>query len=225
MSRWINTMDRTVTFQACRLGARGLPAALVALLLVGCGALGGDRPIYVQSEEIQPLQVPRGLSQPRFENQFEIPGYSLPELAAAGDESLPPRVLSSAEAEAARSRIRFGPTGLYLEVDDEAASVWRRLGFALNRGGMSVEQVLTDQRRYAVKFSHEPIEVSRRGRLSRMLLFWRAPKFLDYSGRYLIEVQRETPERTRVAILGNSGEVLPMQQAEFVLAALQKRLG
>lgn len=221
----MNAMDRSLISRMWRHGAIRLVLLGLAVMLVGCGTRGDDRPVYVQSEEIQPLRVPAGLSQPRFENQFEIPGYSLPDLAAGGDESMPPRVLSSAEAEASRSRIRFGPTGLYLEVDDEAASVWRRLGFALNRGEMSVEQVLADQRRYAMRFIHEPIQVSRRGRLSQMFLFWRAPEFLDYSGRYLIEVQRETPIRTRVAILGENGEVLPMPQAEFILARLQDRLG
>jgi uncharacterized lipoprotein len=138
---------------------------------------------------------------------------------------MPPRVLSSTEAETARSRVRFGPTGLYLEVDDEAASVWRRLGFALNRGEMAVERVLLEERRYKVRFIHEPIRVSERGWLSRVFLFWRSPEILDYSGIYLFEVQRATSDTARVAILGADGEVLPMQQAEFVLARLQDRLG
>jgi len=205
--------------------ARLLSVLLLALIVAGCGLFGKDRPVYVASAEVQPWRVPPDLSQPRVANLFEIPGYSLPERAARGDEAMPPRVLSSAEAESARSRIRFGPTGLYLEVDDEAASVWRRLGFALNRGEMSVQQVLLDERRYQVRFIHEPILVSQRGWFSRMFLFWRSPEFIDYSGTYMLDVQRATPASTRVVILGENGEVLPMQQAEFVLGRLQDRLG
>ena len=222
MDQAMNTDARkTRPAQAVRLSS----AVVLAMLVAGCGILGRDRPVYVASAELEPLRVPSDLSQPRVANLFEIPGYSLPELAARGNEAMPPRVLSSADAESARSRIRFGPTGLYLEVDDEAASVWRRLGFALNRGEMSVQQVLLDQRRYQVRFIHEPILVSQRGWFSRMFLFWRSPEFIDYSGTYMLDVQRATPASTRVVILGENGEVLPMQQAEFVLGRLQDRLG
>lgn len=204
---------------------RVLALVPLTLLLAACGVFRSDRPVYVSSAEIEPLRVPADLSQPRVQSIFEIPGFSLPELAARGDESMPPRVLSSAEAETARSRVRFGPTGLYLEVDDEAASVWRRLGFTLNRGEMSVEQVMLEERRYQIRFIHEPILVTQRGWFSRVFLFWRSPEFIDYSGTYLLEVQRATSDTTRVGILDADGDVLPMQQAEFVLVRLQDRLG
>lgn len=171
------------------------------------------------------IEVPEDLDAPDTQAGFEIPGYSLPELAAQGDETRPPRVLSSAEAEQARSRIRFGPTGLYLEVDDEAASVWRRLGFALDRGDMSIENVIGDERRFRVRFEHEPIRVSDRGLFRKIFLFWQSPEYLDYSGTYVFEVQRETSDRSRVAILSADGDVLPMPRAEFVLSRLRERLG
>ncbi len=198
---------------------------LVAGMAAGCVFNGDKKPVYAASEEVPPLRVPEGLSKPETRATFEIPGYSLPELAARGDETRPPRVLTSAEAEKARSRIRFGPTGLYLEVDDEAASVWRRLGFALNRGDMTIDRVLDDQRRYRVQFSHDPILVSERGWFSKLFLFWKSPDYINFSGTYLFEVQRETTDTTRVVILDEDGKVLAMQQAEFVLARLQERLG
>jgi len=200
-------------------------AALILALGAGCGLLPDRAPAYAASEEVPAIDVPPGLNEPQTESNFEIPGYSLPELAAQGDESRPPRVLSSAEAEQARSRIRFGPQGLYLEVDDTAASTWRRLGFALNRGEMAVERVLDDQRRFRVRFRHDPIQVSERNLFGKVLLFWKAPEYLDYSGTYLFEVQRETTDTTRVAVLDADGDVLPMQRAEFVLDRLRERLG
>jgi len=200
---------------------------LVPLLLIqsGCSLIGPDQPSYVTSSELQPLRVPEGLSSPETRRVFEIPGYSLPELSAQGTEELPPSVPTSAEAEQARSRIRFGPTGLYLEVDDEAASVWRRLGFALNRGGMSIDQVLLDERRFQFDFRHDPIVVSEPGWFSRTFMFWKSPEVIDFSGRYLVEVQRETGTRSRIAILDEDGRILPMEQAEFVLTRLRERLG
>jgi len=201
------------------------PVMLALMFCAGCSFSGDKGPVYAASEEVPPLQVPEALDRPETRSTFEIPGYSLPELAARGDESQPPEVLPSEEAEKARSRIRFGPTGLYLEVDDTAASVWRRLGFAFNRGGMAINQVLDEQRRFEVNFSHDPIDVSDRGWIGSIFLFWKSPDYIDYSGTYLFEVQRETSNTTRVAILDQSGEVLPMGQAEFVLNRLRERLG
>ena len=198
---------------------------LLAGMAAGCVFNRNDEPIYAASEEVPPLRVPEGLNAPETQATFEIPGYSLPELAARGDETRPPRVLTSAEAEKARSRIRFGPTGLYLEVDDQAASVWRRLGFALNRGDMAIDRVLDDERRYRVRFSHDPILVAERGWFKKVFLFWKSPDYINFSGTYLFEVQRETTDTTRVAILDENGNVLAMERAEFVLARLQERLG
>jgi len=204
---------------------RVLPILLLAGITTGCVFNGNDEPAYAASEEVPPLRVPEGLSAPETRVTFEIPGYSLPELAARGDETRPPKVLTSAEAEKARSRIRFGPTGLYLEVDDQAASVWRRLGFALNRGDMEIERVIDDERRYRVEFSHDRILASERGWFSKIFMFWESPEYINFSGTYLFEVQRETTDTTRVAILDESGNVLAMERAEFVLARLQERLG
>ncbi|MDX1626404.1 MAG: outer membrane protein assembly factor BamC [Wenzhouxiangellaceae bacterium] len=208
---------------------RFLPRCLLLLavlpLLAACGVFGDRQPVYATSAEVEPIEVPPDLDPPETRSVYEIPGYSLPELAARGDESRPPRVPTSQEAEQARSRIRFGPTGLYLEVDDEASSVWRRLGFALNRDGMSVQEVIEDERRFRVRFDHEPIRGRRSGFFERVFLWWKEPESIDYRGTYVFEVQRETGERTRVAILDAEGNVLPMERAEFVLDRLRHRLG
>jgi uncharacterized lipoprotein len=194
---------------------------LTAIVMAGC--FNRDRqPIYVDSEEVPAIEVPDGLSEPGFRPTYRIPGYSLPQLAAAGDEARPPRILSSTEAEASRSHIRFGPTGLFLEVDDEPDSVWRRLSFSLNRSGMSVRQVDESSRRYRFEFQHAPEEIEPTG--FARLAFWRDREVADYSGIYLAEVQADG-NRTRVALLGQSGEVLDMERAEYVLAVLRERLG
>jgi len=195
--------------------------ALAACVLAGCFNRD-SQPIYVQSDEVSEIEVPEDLSLPNVRRTYDIPGTFLPQLAAVGDESRPPMVLSSAEAEASRSHIRFGPTGLYLEVEDEPDSVWRRLGFSLNRGGMNVRQVDEADRRYRFDFTHDPIEVERGG-LS-WIAFWRSDEQLDYSGRYQVQV-REDGDSTRVVLLGESGEIIEMDQAEYILAVLRERLG
>ena len=208
-----------------RAGLLLFTALLFTTQLTGCGWLRPDQPVYVSSEELPPIEVPEDLSEPEVRTVFEIPGFSVPQLAAQGNQAMPPRVPTSAEAEESNSRIRFGATGLYLEVDDEAASVWRRLSFALNRGDLSVQEVLQDQRRYRFELQHEPVVVDERSFLDRTLLFWRGPDIINYSGTYLIEVQPESSERTRLAILDQDGQILMMEQAEFVLNRLRQRLG
>lgn len=200
---------------------RSILLLLLAGLMSGC--FNRDQsPIYVDSEEIDPIEVPDDLTQPRVSTAYRIPGTFLPELAATGDEALPPRVLPSAEAEASRSHIRFGPTGLYLEVEDEAGSVWRRLSFTLNRQGMSVLRVDEPDRRYLFAFRHEPIQIERSG-LAR-LAFWRSDEMRDYSGEYLAEVRPEG-DRARVVLLDGNGQIVEMDRAEYVLAVLRERLG
>ncbi len=200
---------------------RGL---LIAVAVVSvCACAGRDRtPVYVDSEEVRTIEVPEGLTPPPVRQTFDIPGYSLPELAGSG-EARPPQVLPSAIAERARSRIRFGPTGLYLQVDDDVDSVFRRLGFALNRGGMAVREVDPDVRMYLFSFEHEPVEQTRHG-MAR-LAFWRGTETIDYSGIYRIRVESEGQQSTRVALLDAEGRLLALEHAEFVLARLRDRLG
>jgi uncharacterized lipoprotein len=151
-----------------------------------------------------------------------VAGYALPEMAGQ-NEDRPPRVLTSSEAEASRSRIRFGEYGLYLEVEDELQSVWRRLGFTLNRGDMTVEQADAQDHRYAFAFDPEPIVLERRG-LAR-LAFWEPSERLDHGGRFVVQLQPESEESTRVILLDESGDLIDMARAEYVLSILRDRLG
>jgi len=197
--------------------------ALSLIALLG-GCFNRDRqPVYVASQEVKPIEVPDDLSAPDTRRLFEVPGYSLPELAAQGDQEVPPRVLSSSEAERSRSHIRFGPTGLYLAVEDEGDSVWRRLGFPLNRAGMSVRDGDQAQRRYRFRLDHEPIVAEPSG--FARLAFWRSDEIIDYSGEYIAEVEGESASRTRVRLLNPDGSVIEMERAEFVLDKLRERLG
>lgn len=196
---------------------------LAALLAMLAGCAGRDRqPVYADSEEIDPIEAPPGMSSPQSRSTFEVPGYYLPELAAQ-DTARPPRVQPSAEAERSRSHIRFGATGLFLEVQDEPDSVWQRLGFTLNRNGMRVEEIDDSQQRYRFQFSHDPIEADRRG-ISR-LMFWRSPEVTDYSGTYRIKVREGSDGLSEVILLDANGEILDMDRAEYVLARLRDRLG
>lgn len=198
-------------------------ALTTGLLLGGCFNSERD-PIYVSSGEVQPIEAPPGLDAPRTRNVFDVPGYSLPELAAQGEQERPPEVQPSTVAEQSRTQIRFGPTGLYLAVEDQPDSVWRRLGFSLNRGGMQVRDARESQRRYVFRFDHEPIKPSMG--LFERLTFWSRPELIDHSGDYVARVAEQAENGvTRVELLNTDGSVVDMDRAEFVLARLRERLG
>ncbi|MGY6555411.1 MAG: hypothetical protein ACXIUM_12920 [Wenzhouxiangella sp.] len=202
--------------------SRCLLLIVLALMLAACA--GRDRqPVYVQSDEIPPLQVPTGLDQPTIRPTFQVGGAFLPEMAAQ-HEIRPPRVQPSAVAERSLSQIRFGPRGLFLEVQDEAESVWRRLGFSLNRGGMQVREVRAERQQYAFRFIDDPTEVER-GRLARVALFWRSTEVIDHSGDFIAEIEPINERATRVLLFDSAGNLVSMDQAEHVLAVLRERLG
>lgn len=206
----------------CRMMNRTFLLLLVALLASGC--FNRDRqPLYAESEEVAPLEVPSGLTSPQHRPTFAVPGHSLPELAAQGDEEKPPKVQPSTQAERSRAQIRFGETGLYLEVRDDTESVWKRLNTVLNGDGMVVRNADGSANRYLFEFQHEPIRTERTG-LAR-LAFWRGTEITDYSGTYRVEVKDSDGRFTRVALLDDDGDVLDMERAEYVLAELRERLG
>src|SRR5699024_9893615 len=158
--------------------------------------------------------------QPQVGVVYNVPGYSLPELAATGNEMLPPTVQPSEVAEHSRSQIRFGRSGLYLAIQDEPDSVWRRLGFALNRGGMRRKSSNDDGLEYVFHLDHEPVEAEKSG-FSR-LLSWRKAELIKYSGRYWMVVGKESEGGvTAVELLGESGGVLDFDRAEYILAGLR----
>lgn len=200
-----------------------MPAAL--LTLAACSSRG-KQPIYVASEEVKPIEAPPGLDQPEVRNIYEVPGYSLPELAAQGKQEEPPEVQPSSVAEQSRSQIRFGRTGLYLAVQGPAESVWQNLRNLLDQNGMQLERIEERQRRYWFHFSHEPIrpEIGFFDRLT----FWSRPETIDYSGDYIARVVEEESRGkviTRVELLDADGQVIDMDRAEFVLARLREQLG
>lgn len=197
-----------------------LLAIASAVLLSAC-AVGDSNPIYLDSAEVDPIRTPPELDEPPVRGTYRVAGVYLPQMAGQSEDR-PPRVLSSAEAEASRSHVRFGERGLYLEVEDELDSVWRRLGFTLNRSGMEIQQADAEDRQYSFRFQHDPIVIDRTG--FARLAFWQRPERIDYSGRFKVELE-PAGDATRVILLDENGELIEMDRAEYVLAVLRERLG
>lgn len=197
---------------------------LLAGMVAACG--GRDkRPLYTQSEEVQPLEVPEDLARPDTRRALRVPGEPLPQLAGVRDESAPPEVLPSAEIQNANSRILFSPRGLYLEVDDRLDSVWRRLGFTLNREGLSVLETDPDAYIYRFRVSHDPVVL--KPRWYERIFQFQGTEYVDYSGEYQVELIGGGDDGgiTRVHLMDGRGGIVGLDRAEYVLAVIRDRLG
>lgn len=202
-----------------------LGASLILVsVLTGCAA--GDRmPIYIQGEEVADLKVPESLDAPQTRQDYEIPGYYLPELAASGDVGRPPQVQTSAEAEASMAHIRFGAKGLHLEVEADQASVTEELAYVLDHEevGLILRAVDVSEHRFEFSYRHDSYVVPRSG-FSRLAI-WRSPEIVDHTGQFMIDVVAIGEDRCRIELLRGDGGIVGMEQAEHILAMLRDALG
>lgn len=208
------------------LGKRGLSliiALLTSLLLAACGNVGG---VYVDSREASPLRVPDQLDLPSTEAALTIPGAAAPELAGLRDEAVPPKVLTSEEAAQSTSRVGFGDGALFLLIEDRVDSVYRRLGFTLDRSGMSIEAREPDQLSYTFLYRQPPPTQARKG-FWRKMAFWKGTSFDDHSGRYEVRLvpDDDKPEHTRIYLYDGEGNAARPEPVEQLLGLVQERLG
>lgn len=206
-------------------GARffGLGLMMLTVLLAGCAGPGGA---YVDSRESSPLQVPEALDRPSTEAALTIPGVAAPELAGLRDEAVPPKVLTSEEAAQSTSRVGFGEGALFLLVEDRLESVYRRLGFTLDRGSMSVQERDPDNHSYTFLYRQPPPERVKKS-FWRKLAFWKGSGGLDYSGRYEVRLlpDQDNPEHTRIYLYDSQGNAAQPAPVEQLLGIVQERLG
>jgi|CXWL01.1.fsa_nt_gi uncharacterized lipoprotein len=100
------------------------------VLASACACTIFNRPIvYEEAKETQPLQMPDGLRAPAPNPALSIP--SVEGLAAAPDTSPPSLGNTVAVARGGLPR----SVNAVLQMQDEAANTWRRVGIALDRSG------------------------------------------------------------------------------------------
>lgn len=193
-------------------------------VLLALSACGGKK-LYVESRESAPLEVPGDLDMPNQESALFIPGRYAPELAGRA-EARPPLVLSSEEAELTNTNIRYGDGALFLLVEDETPSVWRRLGFTLDRAGMKINERLPDAQRYHISYTQPPLLYSNRS-FWDTIFFWRNSDPVDYSGSYQVELHTDAdnPEHTRVYLYDGNHRPADPEASDHILGVIQQRLG
>ncbi len=198
--------------------------AITMLMVSGCG--GGAGGVYVESREAPPLQIPENLDRPSNEAALIIPGVAAPELAGLRDDAVPPKVLTSEEAALSTSRVGFGEGALFLLVEDQVESVYRRLGFTLNRGSMSIEENRPESHAYVFLYRQPPPGEVKRG-FWRSLAFWKGADWIDHSGRYEVRLvaDDDNPQHTRIYLYDGNGNAALPEPVEQLLGIVQERLG
>ncbi len=207
---------------APRSAVLALPVLMLsALVLAACGS---GKKLYIESEELPPLVVPEDLDTPDQRLALAIPGTPAAELAGRA-EARPPVVLSSEEAAISNTQVRYGAGALYLLVEDEISSVWRRLGFTLNRGAMRLTDTAPDSHRYSFFYTQPP--PADEGGFWDTIFFWRGSDMVDFSGEYQVELRPDdkTPGNTRVYLYRGDGRPADAEAADHITGVIQKRLG
>ncbi|MSQ98403.1 MAG: hypothetical protein EXR85_03775, partial [Xanthomonadales bacterium] len=122
-----------------------LPLAIYCIALTSCSMFhkGGKMPQYYYAVESPALNVPEGLALPSSAGALVIttPPAPLPQKEI---RTFPPRVDSTSTGAQSGSAVRWSAGIVYLLVKDSQSSVFRRLGFAVTRSGMSVLNTIGD---------------------------------------------------------------------------------
>jgi len=205
----------------CRLGARLMVLAVCVAVLTSCGMFRhkDKQPMYYSAAEMPPLKIPPGLDRPISGSALIITTPEAP-LPQKEMKAVPPRIASQSAGGKRSTTIHWSPDGAYLLVQDTQESVYRRLGFVIERSELSMSDVKMDDG-YRFDFFHDPKDPDR-GFFSK-LAFWRhdGP---NYSGSYLAITQADG-DNTRIFIKNDDGTDADPDAAEYLLNIIGQRLG
>lgn len=193
---------------------------LVVLLLPACSLFGDKDPEYLGSVDGTPLQVPEDLDQVRPVRPIVINAQEL--RMPSGDELNPgpPRAAATGGGSDTNAFLAWSSAGVYLKVDDTPDSVARRLGFVIERAGMTVIE-RSGEGRHRFEYLHPYVD--ERGFFSKML-FWRDAEGPNYSGTYRTRLEADGGQ-TRVYLLNDDGSQVGTSAAEHILGMFMERLG
>jgi len=193
---------------------------IAALLSMQACSLFRDKPPeYLNSQEGKPLEVPEDLDRLVFVKPLEI---TIPPMRTPSGDELnpgPPRTVATGGRPDANAFMAWSAEGVYLQVKDSSESVARRLGFAIQRGGMQ----LLDEGADGQTFNYVHEQHDDRG-FFRKLLFWRNDLGPNYSGKYRIRLQADG-DQTRVYLHYDDGRPAEIGAAEHLLGIFMERLG
>ncbi len=182
------------------------PAAAIlvmAVLTTSCSNLSkieGDKVDYKSAGELPPLEIPPDLVRPAADDRFAIPGVAPQNATAASPYAT----------------IIKGKDGLdILAVNDPFDRAWRRVGLALDRSSISIEDRDREKGIYRVHFIDS--ESSNSGFFSGLF----GKKKADQHYQVLV---KEVTMKSQVSVLDKDGKAEKSEAAGHLLAKLYEQL-
>ena len=203
---------------------KALALLCLGLILSGCG-LGGKKdaaPIYGEADELESLQVPQGLSQPKDGAALSIRGRDVAPLNPDAAEIMPPRVLSSDGVGTSRGILKYGVRGTYLVVPGTVEVVFPRLERSIERTGIEIRKKDTIGQFYEIDY-RDDLRVRQKKSFFQRLKFWQRESAEDFSGVYRAQLQADG-KSTRIYLF--DGDNLPAAEgiADQLLSSFLERM-
>ncbi len=198
-----------------------LAAGVAAFVLTasGCGLL----PKQSSFEKVDPgeaLEIPPDLDRPDGATSLRVPGSTY-SAVAGGAVGQPEEVDPLANLSGVRLVELEGEQ--LLALSDNPNSVYRRLGLALDRLGMEVEDQDEETATYDIDYVDRTARDQRPGVLSRWFLRKKGPA--DHSGTYRLSVVAHRSNVTLIKVSGEEPGRVADRVLDDVLVPLRDRLG
>ncbi|HUO45087.1 MAG TPA: outer membrane protein assembly factor BamC [Burkholderiales bacterium] len=180
--------------------------SLIATLTAGCSVpkIESDKVDYKSAGQTPPLEVPPDLVKPAADDRFAIPGAQNAGAAPA----------------APYATMAKGDDGTdVLMVNDPFDRAWRRVGLALDRSGITVEDRDREKGIYRVHYDDPDAQDKSTGFFSK--LFGKKKTDADLQHQILV---KEVATKSRVSVLGKDGNVEKSETAGHLLAKLYEQL-
>ncbi len=198
----------------------------LTLMVAVCLALtlGSCRWLPKQSEfervgEGRSLEVPPDLDAPDTTGATRVPNATYSAVRGGFVEDSGPAALTRPKP----ARLIEYQGGQVLALENNLDEAWRRVGVALERSDLEVEDSDPAARQYRVVYVDRRAREERPGRFSRWILRRKGPT--DYSGTYEIRLEALEENLTAVDLLGADGEPPPLPVKDRILTALRDSLG
>lgn len=196
--------------------AAGVAAALV--LVAGCGVF----PKQSSYEKVDPgeaLEIPPDLDRPDGASALRVPDATYSAVAGASVRQQEQDPLANLNG----VRLVELEGEQLLALSDSTDSVYRRLGLALDRLGLEVENQDPEAGTYAIAYVDRTARDQRPGVFSRWFLRKKGPA--DHSGTYQLSVKSHDDNVTLIRVSGEQSGRVADRVLDDVLVPLRDRLG
>lgn len=200
--------------------ALGLSATLGA-----CSLFSSSQSSYEPVDETEALEIPPDLDAPDTSAAVRVPNSTYSRVAGGPvrDEAPGLGATPTASQPAAAGNQLVWDSGVRsLQLADSEESAWRRVGFALERIGLSVEDSERETGTYVVEYVDQSARDARPNVFSRWILRRKGPT--DHSGTYQVRIQ-SAGDGVLVQLMDEDGAPADATLTEEILGALLDRLG